>query len=34
MDDEKLKTVMYSLLNLNPEQLNTIYSMVMMFGDK
>ena len=34
MDNEKLKTVMYSLLNLNTDQLNTVYNMVKMFGDK
>ena len=34
MDDDKLKTIMMHLTNLNPEQLNTVYNMVMMFGDK
>lgn len=34
MDDERLKTIMENLTNLKPEQLNTVYNMVMMFGDK
>lgn len=34
MDDEKLKTVMDRLINMNPDQFNTIYNMIMMLGDK